>query len=61
MSKRSISGDYSYCSGVTCTIRKECKRYLPNPPDRYLWWISPAYDNKNNHCPNYEPLKTIKK
>lgn len=24
-----MNTDYSYCSGVTCSIRKSCKRYLP--------------------------------
>ena len=28
-----MNTDYSYCSGVTCSIRKSCKRYLPDPPD----------------------------
>lgn len=27
-----MNTDYSYCSGVTCSIRKSCKRYLPDPP-----------------------------
>lgn len=30
-----MNTDYSYCSGVTCSIRKSCKRYLPDPPDRF--------------------------
>lgn len=38
-----MNKDYSYCSGVTCPIRNECKRYLPDPPDVPLWWIPPAY------------------
>lgn len=31
-----MNTDYSYCSGVTCSIRKSCKRYLPDPPDTRL-------------------------
>lgn len=27
-----MNTDYSYCSGVTCSIRKSCKRYLPDHP-----------------------------
>lgn len=30
-----MNTDYSYCSGVTCSIRKSCKRYLPDPPDTF--------------------------
>lgn len=33
-----MNTDYSYCSGVTCSIRKSCKRYLPDPPDTRLQW-----------------------
>ena len=32
-----MNTDYSYCSGVTCSIRKSCKRYLPDPPDTRLF------------------------
>lgn len=52
-----MNTDYSYCSGVTCPIRKDCKRYLPNPPDIRLWWIPPAYKQENKQCPHYEPAK----
>lgn len=37
-----MNKDYSYCSGVTCPIRQECRRYLPDPPDEPLWWIEKA-------------------
>lgn len=46
-----MNTDFNYCSGVTCPIRKECKRYLPNPPDMKLHWVSPAYDGKAKLCP----------
>jgi hypothetical protein len=49
--------NYAYCSGVTCPIRKECKRYLPDPPNTKLWWIPPAYNPKTKGCPFCEPLK----
>lgn len=49
-----MNRDYSYCSGVTCPIRKECKRYLPNPPDEPLEWISPAYKEDLKKCPLFE-------
>ncbi len=49
--------NYVYCSGVTCPIRKECKRYLPDPPNTKLWWIPPAYNPKTKGCPFCEPLK----
>lgn len=39
-----MNTDYSYCSGVTCSIRKSCKRYLPDPPDTRLQWVWPAYN-----------------
>ena len=35
-----MNTDYSYCSGVTCSIRKSCKRYLPDSPDIRLRWVS---------------------
>ena len=31
-----IKNDYAYCSGVACKLRKQCKRYLPDPPDAPL-------------------------
>lgn len=49
-----MNKDYSYCSGVTCPIRNECKRYLPNPPDVPLWWIPPAYKENLKQCPHFE-------
>lgn len=39
-----MNTDYSYCSGVTCSIRKSCKRYLPDSPDIRLRWVCPAYN-----------------
>lgn len=49
MNHNIINKDYAYCSGVTCPIRKECNRYLPNPPDEPLWWISPAFNTKSSY------------
>lgn len=49
-----MNKDYSYCSGVTCPIRNECKRYLPDPPDVPLWWIPPAYKENLKQCPHFE-------
>lgn len=46
--------DYSYCSGVACAIKKECKRFLPNPPDEPLWWVHPAYREKLKQCVYFE-------
>lgn len=49
-----MNTDYSYCSGVCCKLRKNCKRYLPNPPDVYLWWIPPAYKEETKQCPHFD-------
>lgn len=56
-----MNKDYSYCSGITCPIRQECKRYLPDPPDVPLWWIPPAYKENLKQCPHFEKTnrKTI--
>lgn len=45
-----MNTDYSYCSGVTCSIRKSCKRYLPDPPDTRLQWVWPAYNPETDKC-----------
>ena len=50
-----MNTDYSYCSGVTCSIRKSCKRYLPDPPDTRLQWVWPAYNPETDKCKYYEP------
>ena len=46
-----MNTDYSYCSGVTCSIRKSCKRYLPDPPDTRLHQqrgtINPPFPHKH--------------
>lgn len=52
-----MNTDYAYCSGVTCPIRKSCKRYLPDPPDIKLWWISPAYNPITKQCPKCDHKK----
>lgn len=49
-----MNTDYSYCSGVTCSIRKSCKRYLPDPPDTRLQWVWPAYNPGTDKCKYYE-------
>ena len=51
-----MNTDYSYCSGVTCSIRKSCKRYLPDPPDTRLQWVWPAYNPETDKCKYYEPV-----
>lgn len=38
-----ISNDYAYCFGVACKLRNYCKRYLPDPPDAYMWWVQEKY------------------
>lgn len=48
-----MNTDYSYCSGVTCSIRKSCKRYLPDPPDTRLQWVWPAYNPGTDKCKYY--------
>lgn len=53
MKRNTINKDYTYCSGVTCPVRKDCKRYLPNPPDIPLSWISPSYIQRLSKCPNF--------
>lgn len=52
-----MNTDYSYCSGVTCSIRKSCKRYLP---DTRLQWVWPAYNPGTDKCKYYEPTKVAK-
>lgn len=58
--KEKPNKDYTYCSGVACKIRKECKRYLSDPPDEPLWWIPPAYKEAINQCPHFEEKKEKK-
>lgn len=55
-----MNTDYSYCSGVTCSIRKSCKRYLPDPPDTRLQWVWPAHNPGTDKCKYYEPTKVAK-
>lgn len=47
--------NYSYCSGVACPIKEECKRYLPNPPDEPVWWVNHAYREETGQCPYFDP------
>jgi hypothetical protein len=54
MAIRIINKDYTYCSGVCCKIKKECKRYLENPPDEPLFWTSPEYNEDKKDCKNFE-------
>lgn len=49
-----MNKDYTYCSGVACAIRKECKRYLPNPPDEPLYWLPPAYNEYLKSCTHFD-------
>lgn len=49
-----LNKDYSYCSGVTCPIRKQCRRYLPDPPDEPLWWIPHEYNPQLKTCYYFE-------
>lgn len=49
-----MNTDYSYCTGIACPIREDCNRYLPEPPDMPLWWVSPAYKEEFKQCPLYE-------
>ena len=39
-----MNKDYSYCSGVTCPIRQECRRYLPDRrlPDKAIDLVDEA-------------------
>lgn len=52
-----MNTDYSYCSGVTCSIRKSCKRYLPDPPDTRLQWVWPAYNPGQTNASTMNQLK----
>jgi hypothetical protein len=49
-----MNQDYEYCSGVECKLKKDCKRYLPDPPNEPLWWINVHYNEKRNQCPLFE-------
>ena len=49
--------DYTYCSGISCPLRENCKRFLPDPPDTPLLWILPDYSDKSDSCRMHEPLK----
>ena len=49
-----ISNDYAYCSGVACKLRKQCNRYLPDPPDARLWWVQEKYQEETGSCPHFE-------
>lgn len=52
--------DYCYCSGVCCPIKKQCKRYLPDPPDAYLWWVAPEYNEETQKCQNFDSTNNLK-
>lgn len=47
-----MNKDYAYCSGITCKLRNNCKRYLPDPPNKRLWWVDVAYNQTTNTCQN---------
>lgn len=46
--------DYAYCRGVGCELRSNCKRYLQNPPDAYMWWVPVEYREETGRCPHFE-------
>lgn len=50
---KDINKDYTYCSGVCCKIRTDCKRYLPDPPNEALYWASPEYKEEKKDCKNF--------
>ncbi len=52
-----MNTDYSYCSGVTCSIRKSCKRYLPDPPDIRLRWVVRHTIRKQTNASTMNQLK----
>lgn len=54
MKRYDIDSNYCYCSGVACPIKKMCRRFLPDPPDRKMWWVPPAYKEESKSCPYYE-------
>nr|DAE73985.1 MAG TPA: hypothetical protein [Caudoviricetes sp.] len=51
-----IKNDYAYCSGVACKMRKQCNRYLPDPPDARLWWIDVKYKEETGECVHFQPV-----
>ena len=51
--KNMTNTDYAYCSGICCKLRNSCRRYLPNPPDKPLWWVDVAYNDSENECKNF--------
>ena len=51
-----IKNDYAYCSGVTCKLRKQCKRYLPDPPAAPLWWVPVEYREETGTCIHFVSL-----
>lgn len=55
----SIRSDYSYCFGVACPLRARCERYLPDPPDVPLWWLSVAYREDTGQCCNFSKSKML--
>lgn len=53
---KKIQEDYCYCSGITCALRENCKRWLPDPPDIKLWWVPVAYRQETKQCPHLDPI-----
>ena len=51
-----INADYAYCRGVGCELSNYCKRYLPDPPDAYMWWVPVEYQEKTGRCVHFESL-----
>ncbi|MES5167847.1 hypothetical protein ABVC73_04830 [Prevotella melaninogenica] len=49
-----INADYAYCRGVGCELSNYCKRYLPNPPDAYMWWVQEKYQEYTGRCPHFD-------
>nr|WP_315091164.1 hypothetical protein [uncultured Prevotella sp.] len=41
-----INADYAYCRGVGCELSNYCKRYLPNHPDAYMWWVQEKFQEE---------------
>ena len=45
-----INADYAYCRGVGCELSNYCKRYLPDPPNAFMWWVQEKYQEDTGSC-----------
>lgn len=40
--------------GVGCELSNYCKRYLPDHPDAYMWWVQEKFQEETGRCPYFD-------